>query len=142
MKRFIDVTKETREFIAKVFNVTERMVLYALCYDERNGHSDTAKRIRNLAMQKGGIVYVTAPECETIHDADGYMRQYFGNGVMLECNKESGKVTMFVDGEAKCFWRNPNISEYCHIQEYAQKAIVKEGVIINMEIVPYDYVAI
>lgn len=43
-----------------------------------NDGNDLAKKIRSLALQRGGIVMVEAPEMDTLHDADGYMRQYLG----------------------------------------------------------------
>lgn len=130
MKKFIDVSKKTRDFLGKTFGVTERMVLYSLSYDERNGQSETARRIRSLAMQKGGIVYVTSPESETIHDADGYMRQYFGNGAMLEVNKESGWTSLYVSGRKKQVWCNPTLKEYAVIQSFAENNVIG-GILIQ-----------
>ena len=92
MKKYIDVTREVRQDIMAAFNVTGKMVYYALNFDAKRGESDKAKRIRVYAKQKGGIVMIVAPEVETIHDADGYMRQYFPNGAMIECNKANGKM--------------------------------------------------
>ena len=92
MKKYIDVTREVRQDIMAAFNVTGKMVYYALNFDAKRGESDKAKRIRVYAKQKGGIVMIVAPEVETIHDADGYMRQYFPNGAMIECNKAKGKM--------------------------------------------------
>ena len=76
-KRVIEVTKETRDFLQQAFDVTGTMVWYALNFDEKRGQSDLAKRIRSLALQKGGVVLNIGPEVETIHSADGRMRQYF-----------------------------------------------------------------
>ena len=70
-KRVIEVTKETRDFLQQAFDVTGTMVWYALNFDEKRGQSDLAKRIRNLALQKGGVVLNIGPEIETIHSADG-----------------------------------------------------------------------
>lgn len=80
-KRVIEVTKETRDFLQQAFDVTGTMVWYALNFDEKRGQSDLAKRIRNLALQKGGVVLNIGPEIETIHSADGRMRQYFPHDV-------------------------------------------------------------
>ena len=46
-KRVIEVTKETRDFLQKAFDVTGTMVWYALNFDEKRGQSDLAKRIRS-----------------------------------------------------------------------------------------------
>lgn len=99
MKKYIDVTREVRQDIMAAFNVTGKMVYYALNFDAKRGESDKAKRIRVYAKQKGGIVMIVAPEVETIHDADGYMRQYFPNGAMIECNKANGNVDVFYKGK-------------------------------------------
>lgn len=90
MKKYIHITKEDREFLMKAFGVTSKMVQYAVRYDERRGGSDLAKKIRKVALDRGGIVMAVAPEVETLHDADGYMRQYFPNGAMIEVKKENG----------------------------------------------------
>jgi len=78
MKKYIHVTKEDRAFLVKVFGVTPKMVQCALHYDVRRGGSELAKKIRKCALERGGTVMAVSPEVETLHDADGYMRQYFG----------------------------------------------------------------
>lgn len=100
MKKYIHITKEDREFLMKAFGVTAKMVQYAVRYDERRGGSDLAKRIRKVALDRGGIVMAVAPEVETLHDADGYMRQYFPNGAMIEVKKENGYYEVLHKGES------------------------------------------
>ena len=40
-------------------------------------------------MEKGGIMMVDeVVEDQMLHDHDGYMRQYFSNGALLEINKQ------------------------------------------------------
>lgn len=86
-KKVISVTREQRDFLLRTFGVSEQMLSYALNYNEKKGHSDLAKRIRRLALQRGGFVLCTLPASEVVHDADGMMRQWFSNGMMWECNK-------------------------------------------------------
>ena len=43
----------------------------------------------------GGVLLLLTPAMETIHDKDGYMRQYFENGAMLEADKHTGTVQVF-----------------------------------------------
>lgn len=93
MKKYIAVTKENREFLAKVFGVTEKYVYMCLWY--RGKDSETAKKIRHTALQRGGVAMVCAPEMETLHDADGYMRQYFPNGAMLEICRATCEGAVF-----------------------------------------------
>ena len=83
----------------KSFKVTERTVFNAIRFDEERGSTDLAKRIRKLAMERGGIVMTVIPEVETIFDADNYMRQYFHNGALLEISKVDGYADIYFKGE-------------------------------------------
>ena len=119
-KRVIEVTKETREFLQKAFDVTGTMVWYALNFDKKRGQSDLAKRIRNLALQKGGIVLNISPEIETIHSVDGRMRQYFSHDVLLEVDtRDTGLVAVYKKGELQRSWSNPGMRELDGIQRWA-----------------------
>ena len=69
-KRYIHIKREDREFIMRAFGVTERTVFNAIRFDEKRGNTDLAKRIRKLAMERGGIIMVKHPEMETLFDAD------------------------------------------------------------------------
>ena len=90
-KRVIDVTKTERQYLAKTFGVSEKTVYNAL-----------------------------SPEVETIHDSDGYMRQYFPKDVMLEIQKSgSGTVTLCKKGEVVYKYDNPTITELESIQRIA-----------------------
>lgn len=116
MEKRIAITKENREFLAKAFKVTDRMVWKALTFE---GNSELAQRIRNLAIKRGGIVINTLPEVETLHDSDGYMRQYFPNGAVLECDKSNGHVDILFDGKAVKGYDNVMISQLEGIQNWA-----------------------
>jgi hypothetical protein len=119
-KRVIEVTKETRDFLQQAFDVTATMVWYALNFDEKRGQSDLAKRIRNLALQKGGVVLNIGPEIETIHSADGRMRQYFPHDVLLEADTRcTGLVAVYKKGELQRSWDNPGVGELDGIQNWA-----------------------
>ena len=84
MEKYIAVTKENREFLIKTFRTTKMAVWRALTFVERGGDSPRARKIRHLAQQRGGILMIASPAIETMHDADGYMRQYFPNGMRQE----------------------------------------------------------
>ena len=119
-KRVIEVTKETRDFLQQAFKVSQPMVWYALTFDEKRGQSDLAKRIRNLALQKGGVVLNIGPEIETIHSADGRMRQYFPHDVLLEADTRcTGLVAVYKKGELQRSWDNPGVGELDGIQKWA-----------------------
>lgn len=92
VRKQIEVTKETREKLEKMFKTSRMNVWRALNFE---CDSPLCKRIRVAAKQNGGIVLMITPEVETIHDADGYMRQWFGNGAMLEVDKSSGRVDVY-----------------------------------------------
>lgn len=94
MKRVITVTRSQREFLAKSFGVTKEMVSYALNFHPVKGQSDLAKKIRCLAVQRGGFELVTAPTSEVVHDADNMMRQHFENGWMWEGDKNTGVLEL------------------------------------------------
>lgn len=62
MKKNIAVSKETREKIAKLFNVTMRSVWNALNLDYPE--TDLTKRIRKVAKENGGVVMTSIPAGE------------------------------------------------------------------------------
>ena len=118
-KRYIHIMKEDREFIMKSLGVTERTVLNAIRFDEKRGHTDLAKRIRKLAMSRGGIVMVVNPEIETLFDADNYMRQYFPNGALIELDKKAGTGDVLFKGERAGHYENLSLRDIEEIQAFA-----------------------
>ena len=80
MQRHIEVGADVRKRIMQELDISEGGLSLALNY-KRDG--EDAKRARALALELGGEVYCTIPECETIHDADGQMIQVFSNGARL-----------------------------------------------------------
>ena len=117
MKKRIDTTKEMRQKAMKVFNVTEQTVFNAICFDSKRGNTDTAKRIRSFILQNGGIVMVEQPEVETIHDAEGMMRQYFPNGAMIEVNKITGDLTSYYKGAEMIKKENVSVRQLAEVQD-------------------------
>lgn len=122
MEKFITATKETREQIAKAFRGISRQTIWrALHFKDMNKGTDTELRIREMALTRGGIIMSVSPEMETMHDADGYMRQYFSNGAMLEACKETGVVEIRDRrGNVKGEWKSVKLTELKAIQEVAQ----------------------
>lgn len=110
MKRYIHIQKADREFILDLFKVTGRTVDNALRFDAERGNTDLARKIRKVAMEHGGIVMVVSPEAETLFDADGYMRQYLPNGVLLEFEKEAG------NGGCNVYLRGDMVRRYDSVQ--------------------------
>lgn len=119
MKKYIHITKEDREFIAKAFKVSDKSVFNAIRFDEKRGDSDKAKRIRKMAFERGGILMTVAPYMETLHDHDKVMRQYFPNGALVELDRNDGRGYVIFKGETVKTYENVMISEIDGIQEYA-----------------------
>ena len=127
MKKFIDITKAARQDIKKAFGVTEQMISYALNFDSKNGMSDTAARIRCYALQKGGTLMVVSKEVETIHDADGYMRQHFPNRMVIEVDKRTGNAALYSNGQLVVSFDNIKITELTTLQNIAAKWTLEDS---------------
>lgn len=121
MKRYIHIQKADREFILNLFKVTGRTVDNALHFDAERGNTDLARKIRKVAMEHGGIVMVVSPEAETLFDADGYMRQYLPNGVLLEFEKEAGNggCNVYLKGDMVRRYDNVQVRDIPAIQNWA-----------------------
>lgn len=121
MKRYIHIQKADREFILNLFKVTGRTVDNALRFDAERGNTDLARKIRKVAMEHGGIVMVVSPEAETLFDADGYMRQYLPNGVLLEFEKEAGNGgrNVYLKGDMVRRYDNVQVRDIPAIQNWA-----------------------
>lgn len=116
MKKQVTVTRENREFLEKAFNVSSVMIWKALTFES---DSDLARRIRKMAIERGGIEMCFCPVLETMHDNDGYMRQYLPNGVLLEFNKNDGTGSVFLRGEEVRRYENVMVSGINDIQNWA-----------------------
>ena len=118
MKKYIHIKKEDREFIAKSLDITERTIFNATHFTDMNEGTDLLKTVRTLALQRGGIVMVEAPEWEVLHDADGYMRQYLGD-VLLEFSKTEPWCDVFKHGEKIRRFDNLMTNDIQGIQDWA-----------------------
>ena len=118
MKKYIHIQKSDREFIAKAFKVSKRTVYNAIHFEDMNEGNDLAKKIRTLALERGGIVMVEAPEWETLHDADDYMRQYIGD-VLLEFSKTEPVCDVYKKGVKVRHFDNVMTSDIQGIQDWA-----------------------
>ena len=118
--RRIEVSSEVRSKIMKTFGVTPQTVGNALTYRGERGQTDLAKRIRIMALENGGRHMVSWPECETIHDANGYMRQIFENGSKIEVDKNTGDACWFdPKGVKRGEQKNISIQQLYVMQELA-----------------------
>jgi len=120
MDKRIKVSDDLRRKIAKTFGVTETTVRSALRYDAKKGQTDTAEKIRVMALKNGGVVTVCLPECETIHDEkNGTMVQTFGNGAVLTIDKNTGNARVDYKGKTRMRQENILVTQIYVLQEYA-----------------------
>lgn len=117
-RKQIEVDKQTREMLVKTFNTTSVSVWRALSYRD---NSPKSRSIRMAAYQNRGVLLVLTPAMETIHDADNYMRQYFPADVMIEGNKNTGRVELLKNGEVVKSWDSVKLTELAAIQQEAVK---------------------
>lgn len=118
MEKYIHVTKEVRESLAKVFGTTRMSVWRALHFVN---DTPMSKKIRKVARDKGGLEMAVLPYMETFHDHDGFMRQYLPNGVLVECDKNTGCVEIIKDGEAVAHWDDVRMDQLSSIQQQASR---------------------
>lgn len=120
MDKRIKVSDDLRRKIAKTFGVTETTVRNALRYDAKKGQTETAVKIRMMAIQNGGVPTVSLPECETIHDEkNGTMVQTFANGAILTIDKSTGNAKVDYKGKTRMRQENILVTQIYVLQEYA-----------------------
>ena len=125
MKKKIIVSEALRAEICKKFGVRRTSVWRALNYV---GGVDKSQEIRDYALSRGGECVYELPCLETVHDADGHMRQYLPNGVEIDFDKTVGSVVVRKNGDENKRYENVKISEIAGIQEYAYSISgIKEG---------------
>ena len=109
MKKYIKISKKEKEWIGTALNVSPSMVDFALHFDAKRGNSDLAKRIRKLALHRGGVLMNELPAFETIHNTTtGEMVQPFENGAKL--------VMVWTTGNVKVFDKKGNVCRDVHIR--------------------------
>ena len=94
MDKQIVVNNEGRQFLMKAFGCTRVMVWKALTF---KADSDMARKIRHLALQRGGEL-VGVPEVETTYEeVEGTMTQRFGSRVKLVYTRATNMYAVYVD---------------------------------------------
>lgn len=116
MKKYIFVTKETREHLMKLFKVSSVMLWKALTYES---DSLLACKIRKAALENRGILMNELPANETFHITNECMRQYFANGAVLEIYYKDGNGVVFLKGKKMRDYSNVMLSDIEHMQNYA-----------------------
>lgn len=103
----IFVTQAVREELCRLFSVVDDTVGRALNY---RSNSALAKKIRSVAIQKGGKV-AGGDVMETSFDSVGNMIQTWGDTARLVANKESGHIKVYINGELEREYEEMTISE-------------------------------
>ena len=108
MKKYIKISGKEKEWIGTALNVSPSMIDFALRFDAKRGNSDLAKRIRKLALHRGGVLMNELPVFETIHNTvAGEMIQPFENGAKL--------VMVWATGSLKIFNKKGELCRDIHI---------------------------
>ena len=119
MSKQILTDKETKHFLMKAFGCTQQFVWQALTFRR---DSETARRIRVLALKRGGkLTDGYMPKCETTHEeVEKTMTQTFGPRVKLVVDKETGDVSVYVDGQLKDSYKNITVPDLMQLQGEVQ----------------------
>lgn len=118
IQRHIEVPSDVRKDIMRQLGITEGGLSLALKY-KRDG--EDSQKARQLALEQGGVVYCTAPECETIHDADGKMTQVFTNDARLIIDKTTGDARLEYGGRLVATYHNVTLQMLAIIQSTASE---------------------
>lgn len=119
VRRQIEVTRQARKEIKAAFKCSDMALWRALTFWN---DTDMSLRIRKLAMAKGGILLCLSPAEETIHDHEGCMRQYFGNGAMIEADTKTGTAQVFdKNGTVRRTIESCTIMQLTELQEFANQ---------------------
>ena len=120
--RTIKVSKENKAKLAKMFNCTDRMVYKALCFECQ---TLLARQIQYVARKEmGGWVEAAVPEDEIFYDTmeggERVMRQYFGNGAVLEVSMTTGEGKVTYKGKPRVRYDQVLLTSIPQIQEMAR----------------------
>lgn len=117
MKKYIEVSKDTKTKLMRIFGVCERVVRNALTFESDN---ELARKIRHTAIQNGGVIYTINKEFECWYDSKGNMKQVFPNGAEISGDKQTGDVILYHKGRKVGTWSNPRLSLIREIQTQAE----------------------
>ena len=111
--------KETKHFLMRTFKCSQQAVWQALTFKR---DSDTARRIRTLALKRGGkLVDGYVPECETVfNEVDNAIEQTFGPRVKMVYDRVTGETRVYVDGECRESHAGLEVPEFMQLQGEVQ----------------------
>ena len=120
--RVIKLSGESKKKLAAMFGCSDRMVYKALCFE-----CDTplARRIRSVARcDMGGWIEASVSEEEifydTVEDGGRFLRQYYGNGAVLEVSMTTGEGVVRFKGSPRYRYEKVLVSDIPTIQDYAR----------------------
>lgn len=115
MRKQILTDNETKTFLMKAFKCSRQAVWQALNFKR---DSNQARRIRQLALKRGGkLTDGYMPKCETTHEeVEKTMTQTFGPRVKLVVDKETGDVSVYVDGQLKDSYKSITVPDLMQLQ--------------------------
>ncbi len=115
MRKQILTDNETKTFLMKAFGCSRQAVWQALNFRR---DSDQARKIRQLALKRGGkLTDGYMPKCETTHEeVEKTMTQTFGPRVKLVVDKETGDVSVYVDGQLKESYKDITVPDLMQLQ--------------------------
>lgn len=113
--RYIEAPRDIRLEIACNLGISVSTMDAALRYER---HGEKSEQARELVLGSGQAVIMRyLPECETIHDKDGVMRQIFPNGYTILAHKNTGLVEVYDNlGVLKSTDYNPSVTEFSALQ--------------------------
>ncbi len=125
--RMIAVDSVLREKLCRIFKVGDRAVRNALDW---SSDSEKARKIRFTALQNGGVEIAPVGGVDgvlTFHDSDKdrMMRQYLGNGAVIELSKATGVGNVYFGGEAVARYEDVRVRNIEEIQHYAASFGIK-----------------
>ena len=118
MRRYIQVTKETRSRLVSKYGVTKKTVWEALSFITRNERS---QGIRRDALKWGGLLIEEGfvPNCRTEHLGKGRISQAFSNGVAVLLEGDTARI--FVHGNEMESYSGVTLCTWGNILDRAQR---------------------
>lgn len=115
MKKQIVIDEDCRGFLIKAFKCSRMAVWRAMNFVN---DSDMSRRMRRLALQRGGELVGDKVEPETsFEEVEHTMTQHFGERVKLVCCRITNIVTVYVDGKVERKVEGLNIPQLMELQK-------------------------
>lgn len=117
MDKQIVVNNEGRQFLMNTFGCTRMMVWKALTF---KSDSDKARKIRHLALLRGGELVGVSEGETTYEEVEGTMTQRFGSRVKLVYTRATNMYAIYVDGIMERNGEAGDIVSFVNVQQEAE----------------------